>query len=140
MLTHISGRYSLLPPLSPVLGGEGRKRGRPGQYNLLQKQWPGKRRPPRRDTAAGREGQDREADKMVTQEVATPAGTPPGIHELTEDVSASPYYNPDLAPTRWRDRKWGLKDMAALWIALSACIPTYMLASALIEEGMNWWQ
>jgi NCS1 family nucleobase:cation symporter-1 len=37
-------------------------------------------------------------------------------------------------------RKWGLWDIAALWVALSACIPTYMLASSLIEEGMNWWQ
>src|SRR5271163_242063 len=23
---------------------------------------------------------------------------------------------------------------------MSACIPTYMLASSLISEGMNWWQ
>ena len=23
---------------------------------------------------------------------------------------------------------------------MSACIPTYMLASSLIDEGMNWWQ
>jgi len=30
--------------------------------------------------------------------------------------------------------------MAALWISMSACIPTYMLASSLIAEGMNWWQ
>ena len=27
-----------------------------------------------------------------------------------------------------------------LWISMSACIPTYMLASSLIAEGMNWWQ
>src|SRR5207237_9601225 len=31
-------------------------------------------------------------------------------------------------------------DIAALWISMSACIPTYMLASSLIAEGMNWWQ
>jgi NCS1 family nucleobase:cation symporter-1 len=37
-------------------------------------------------------------------------------------------------------RRWGLGDVAALWIALAACIPTYMLASSLIEEGMSWWQ
>jgi NCS1 family nucleobase:cation symporter-1 len=30
--------------------------------------------------------------------------------------------------------------MAVLWISMSACIPTYMLASGLISEGMNWWQ
>jgi NCS1 family nucleobase:cation symporter-1 len=33
-----------------------------------------------------------------------------------------------------------MRDIAALWISMSACIPTYMLASSLIAEGMNWWQ
>ncbi len=50
------------------------------------------------------------------------------------------YGNPDLAPTPPAERRWGIKDMAALWISMSACIPTYMLASSLISEGMNWWQ
>ncbi len=63
-----------------------------------------------------------------------------GIHELTEDVSTSAFHNPDMAPTTWKDRKWGMKDITALWISMSACIPTYMLASSLIAEGMNWWQ
>jgi NCS1 family nucleobase:cation symporter-1 len=63
-----------------------------------------------------------------------------GIQELTADVSGSAYYNADLAPTTWAQRKWGLKDIAALWISMSACIPTYMLASSLISQGMNWWQ
>src|SRR5262245_22207598 len=62
------------------------------------------------------------------------------IVELTTDVSGSPYYNRDMAPTTRAQRKWGLWDMAALWVSMSACIPTYMLASALIDGGMNWWQ
>jgi nucleobase:cation symporter-1, NCS1 family len=62
------------------------------------------------------------------------------IRELREDVSASPYYNPDIAPTPRSARKWGTTDIAALWISMSACIPTYMLASSLIVEGMNWWE
>jgi NCS1 family nucleobase:cation symporter-1 len=65
------------------------------------------------------------------------AGT---IQELTEDISDSPYSNPDMAPTPLAGRKWGMRDIAALWISMSACIPTYMLASSLIAEGMNWWQ
>lgn len=71
-----------------------------------------------------------------------PAQTAPadGIHELTENVSDSPYYSHDMAPTTRAGRKWGMKDIAALWISMSACIPTYMLASGLIEKGMNWWQ
>ena len=63
-----------------------------------------------------------------------------GIHEVTDDISHSPYWNKDIAPTRVSDRKWGLKDIAALWISMSACIPTYMLASSLISEGMNWYE
>jgi nucleobase:cation symporter-1, NCS1 family len=62
------------------------------------------------------------------------------IRELTDDVSASPYYNRDIAPIPLTDRKWGAGDFAALWISMCACIPTYMLASSLIAEGMNWWQ
>src|SRR5262249_60304406 len=33
-----------------------------------------------------------------------------------------------------------LRARAALGVALAACVPTYMLASSLIDEGMNWWQ
>src|SRR5579863_3621472 len=49
-------------------------------------------------------------------------------------------YNEDLAPVSWDHRKWGLASFAALWISMSACIPTYMLASSLIGGGMNWWE
>ncbi|HUN82488.1 MAG TPA: cytosine permease, partial [Phycisphaerae bacterium] len=45
-----------------------------------------------------------------------------------------------MAPTTRAQRKWGMKDIAALWISMSACVPTYMLASSLIDGGMNWWQ
>src|SRR4051812_14106494 len=52
----------------------------------------------------------------------------------------SAYFNPHLAPTPLSERRWGVMDLAALWVSMSACIPTYMLASSLIVEGMNWWQ
>jgi nucleobase:cation symporter-1, NCS1 family len=52
----------------------------------------------------------------------------------------SAHVNADLAPTTQAQRRWGTKDIAALWISMSACIPTYMIASSLIDEGMNWWQ
>jgi nucleobase:cation symporter-1, NCS1 family len=63
-----------------------------------------------------------------------------GIVELTTDLSSSAFYNHDMAPTTRAERRWGMRDMAALWISMSACIPTYQLASSLIKEGMNWWQ
>ena len=62
------------------------------------------------------------------------------IVELTTDVSGSPYYNHDMAPTTRAQRRWSMWDMAALWVSMSACIPTYMMASSLIDGGMNWWQ
>ena len=48
--------------------------------------------------------------------------------------------NEDLAPVLQINRKWGTWNYAALWISMSLCIPTYMLASSLIGGGMNWWQ
>ena len=62
------------------------------------------------------------------------------IHDHSEPITKSPYWNKDIAPTRKSQRTWGTKDIAVLWISMSACIPTYMLASSLIAEGMNWWQ
>ena len=49
-------------------------------------------------------------------------------------------YNPDLAPIPQERRSWGLYNYASLWVAMSVCIPTYMLASGLIAGGMSWWQ
>src|SRR5438309_2232576 len=62
------------------------------------------------------------------------------IRELDEDVSQSEFYSPDMAPVPASRRRWGARDLAVLWISMSACVPTYMLASSLIELGMNWWQ
>jgi NCS1 family nucleobase:cation symporter-1 len=49
-------------------------------------------------------------------------------------------YNDDLAPIPQARRTWGLYNYASLWVAMSVCIPTYMLASGLIAGGMNWKQ
>lgn len=49
-------------------------------------------------------------------------------------------FNKDLAPVPANQRTWGLYNYASLWVAMSVCIPTYMLASGLIAGGMNWWQ
>jgi NCS1 family nucleobase:cation symporter-1 len=63
-----------------------------------------------------------------------------GIVELSADLSGSPYFSHDMAPVPRSERRWSMRDMAVLWISMSACVPTYMLASGMIEEGMNWWQ
>jgi len=63
-----------------------------------------------------------------------------GLVELNEDVSKSSLYNPDLAPTRLAQRTWSMWHIASLWVGMSVCIPTYMLASGLIQKGMSWSQ
>src|ERR1700723_2998032 len=52
----------------------------------------------------------------------------------------SSLYNEDLAPVPLERRTWGTYNYASLWVAMSVCIPTYMLASGLIAGGMSWWQ
>src|SRR5438309_11755878 len=45
-----------------------------------------------------------------------------------------------MRPSSAAGRRWAARDMAVLSISMSACIPTYMLASSLIKLGMNWIQ
>lgn len=60
--------------------------------------------------------------------------------EQLESIRSSPLYNSDLAPVPSNRRHWGTIHIAHLWVGMSVCIPTYMLAASLIAGGMNWWQ
>jgi NCS1 family nucleobase:cation symporter-1 len=60
--------------------------------------------------------------------------------EQITDIKNSSLYSEDLAPIPPHRRTWNTWNYAALWISMSLCIPTYMLASSLIGGGMNWWQ
>jgi len=62
------------------------------------------------------------------------------VETNVESISQSSIFNEDLAPVSVAKRTWGIYNIAALWIGMSVCIPTYMLASGLISGGMNWWQ
>jgi NCS1 family nucleobase:cation symporter-1 len=55
-------------------------------------------------------------------------------------MSTESLSNVHLAPTSSEERTWGLWNVAALWVAMSVCIPTYMLASSMVAAGLNWWQ
>ena len=59
---------------------------------------------------------------------------------IIEELKGSSLSSEDLAPIPASKRSWNTWNYAALWISMSLCIPTYMLASSLIEGGMNWWQ
>jgi NCS1 family nucleobase:cation symporter-1 len=60
------------------------------------------------------------------------------IHRQAIENSAR--YNEDLAPVRDDQRTWGTYEIAALWIGMAVCIPTYMLAAGLVAGGMSWSQ
>lgn len=48
--------------------------------------------------------------------------------------------NDDIRPTTDEERHWSVFNMASLWIGMVVCVPTYMLAASLIENGMSWSQ
>jgi NCS1 family nucleobase:cation symporter-1 len=54
--------------------------------------------------------------------------------------SGSSLINPDLAPVPPERRTWNVWHIASLWVGMSVCIPTYMLAAGMIAAGLNWWQ
>ena len=62
------------------------------------------------------------------------------IIELNEDVSNSPLYSEDLAPVPANDRTWNKWNLAAIWVGMAVCIPTYLLASYMIKTGLNWYE
>ena len=59
--------------------------------------------------------------------VERPAGADPSL------------WNPDLAATTPAQRTWGTWHIAALWVGMAVCIPTYTLAAGLLSSGMSWW-
>jgi cytosine/uracil/thiamine/allantoin permease len=61
-----------------------------------------------------------------------------GMIELTQALPKNKYTNEDIAPTPIKVRTWKWWHISALWIGMSVCIPTYMLAAGLISAGMNW--
>ena len=46
--------------------------------------------------------------------------------------------NPDLAPVSPDRRTWNWWHIASLWIGMAICIPTYTLASSLVDRGWSW--
>ncbi|MGI8905041.1 MAG: NCS1 family nucleobase:cation symporter-1 [Candidatus Sumerlaeaceae bacterium] len=63
------------------------------------------------------------------------------IQEVTYTLNtSSSLYNADLAPVPAHRRTWRMWSIAALWVGMAVCIPTYTLAAGMISQGMNWWQ
>ncbi|RVU85797.1 nitrate reductase [Leucothrix sargassi] len=47
------------------------------------------------------------------------------------DVLDSQWYNDDIAPTKISQRTWGKWHIAALWVGMAICVPTYTLGGVL---------
>src|SRR5260221_12356567 len=76
---------------------------------------------------------------MTTPDLDIQSGIHSGILDA-ETIRSSSLYNEDLAPIPSARRSWSTYNYAALWIAMSVNIPTYMLASGMIAGGMSWRQ
>ena len=48
-----------------------------------------------------------------------------------EDLTSSPRYNEDIAPTRASQRTWSKWNVASLWVGMAICVPTYILGGIL---------
>ena len=94
--------------------------------------------------AAADDGGPGDAEDAVSVRVADRPATSTGAGSefvtTTEDLSHSPLWNPDLAPTSVNRRTWSTYNIAALWIGMSVVITTYTLASGMMTQGMTWWQ
>ena len=44
---------------------------------------------------------------------------------------SSPRFNKDIAPTKMSQRTWQTKHIAALWVGMAICVPTYTLGGVL---------
>lgn len=53
------------------------------------------------------------------------------------DQAADTLWNRDLAPTDAAQRTWAWYHYAALWVGMIVAVPSWMLASGLIEQGMS---
>lgn len=75
--------------------------------------------------------------------MASDRGAAHGAHVqgvIPPELADSPLINADLAPIPAERRTWNAYHYAALWVGMSICIPTYMLAAGLIAGGMSWKQ
>jgi len=48
--------------------------------------------------------------------------------------------NDDIRPTEAHERTRSVLNMASLWVGMVVCVPTYMLAADLVNQGMSWSQ
>jgi len=51
--------------------------------------------------------------------------------DVQADLTESPLYNDEIAPTKIAQRTWHKGNVTALWVGMSICVPTYTLGGVL---------
>jgi len=51
--------------------------------------------------------------------------------DVGTDLTNSPRYNEDIAPTKASQRTWSRWNVASLWVGMAICVPTYTLGGVL---------
>lgn len=51
--------------------------------------------------------------------------------DVGTDLTNSPRYNDDIAPTKASQRTWSRWNVASLWVGMAICVPTYTLGGVL---------
>jgi len=51
--------------------------------------------------------------------------------DVGTDLTNSPRYNDDIAPTKAAQRTWSRWNVASLWVGMAICVPTYTLGGVL---------
>ncbi len=49
-------------------------------------------------------------------------------------------WNDDLRPCTQEEHSWPGVKFASLWVGMCICLPTYSMASGMIQLGMSWWE
>ncbi|REJ81914.1 MAG: hypothetical protein DWQ44_13415 [Bacteroidetes bacterium] len=58
--------------------------------------------------------------------------------KVSEHLKSSSLYSEELAPVPYEKRTWNMWSLAAIWVGMAVCIPTYILASYMIKSGLSW--
>jgi NCS1 family nucleobase:cation symporter-1 len=66
-----------------------------------------------------------------------------GMYEITEEAKKelldSKYYNEDIRPTSVAEKTWNTYNISMLWVGMSICIPSFLMASGCVGMGMSVW-
>jgi len=57
---------------------------------------------------------------------------------MSSIASSDSLINEDLKPTTDAQRHWRTRDFTALWIGMVVCVPTYTMASSMLDQGFTW--